>query len=104
MVQFFCTSERHPLKQLEKFEPQCWVDMINPTDDEMEDIAALSGISEDMLASALDDQERARSEIDDGNYMFILDCPVIEEGDSGDVYSTLPLAVIYNANCVVTVC
>lgn len=104
MVQFFCTSDRHPLKQLERFEPQCWVDMINPTDDEMEDIAALSGISEDMLASALDDQERARAEIDDGNYMFILDCPIIEESDSGDVYSTLPLAVIYNAKCVVTVC
>ena len=97
MVQFFCTSDRHPLKQLQKFEPQCWVDMINPTDDEMEDIAALSGISEDMLASALDDQERARAEIDDGNYMFILDCPIIEEIDSGDVYDTVPLAVIYSA-------
>ena len=79
------------------------MDMINPTDDEVEDVAAISGISEDMLASALDDEERARAEIDDGNYMFILDCPVIEEGDSGDVYSTLPLAVIYNSKCVVTV-
>ena len=104
MVQFFCTSEKHPLRQLDKFQPMCWIDMINPTDDEMEDVAALSGITEDMLASALDDQERARAEIDDGNYMFILDCPVIEEGDSGDVYSTLPLAVIYNSRCVVTVC
>ena len=103
MVQFFRTSERRPLNQLEKFEPLCWVDMINPTDDEVEDVAAISGISEDMLASALDDEERARAEIDDGNYMFILDCPVIEEGDSGDVYSTLPLAVIYNSKCVVTV-
>ena len=104
MVQFFCTSEKHPLKQLDQFRLLCWIDMINPTDDEMEDVAALSGISEDMLASALDDQERARAEIDDGNFMFILDCPVIEEGDSGDVYSTLPLAVIYNSKCVVTVC
>ena len=43
---------------LESFEPNCWVDMVNPTDDEVEDIAALSGISEDMLASALDDEER----------------------------------------------
>lgn len=104
MVQFFCTGEGHPLKQLETFAPRCWVDMINPTDDELEDIAAASGIGEDMLVSALDDQERARAEIDDGNYMFIVDCPIIEEGDSGDVYSTLPLAIIYNAKCVVTVC
>ncbi len=104
MVQFFCTSERHPLNQLSEFAPRCWVDMINPTDDELEDISALSGISEDMLSAALDDQERARAEFDDDNFMFIIDCPVIEEGESGDVYSTLPLAIIYNAKCVVTVC
>lgn len=103
MIQFFCNSEKHPLNRLDEFKPHCWVDMINPTDDELEDIAAFSGISEDMLTAALDEQERARAEFDDGNYMYIIDCPVIEEGDSGDVYSTLPLAIIYNSKCVVTV-
>ena len=71
MVQFFCTSEKHPLKQLDQFRPLCWIDMINPTDDEMEDVAALSGISEDMLASTLVDQDHARAEIDVDNFMFI---------------------------------
>ena len=103
MVQFFLTAEK-ALAQSDSFKQHCWVDMINPTDDELEDIARLSGISEDMLCAALDDQERARAEVDDGNHMYIIDCPTIEETDSGDVYSTLPLAIIYNDKCVVSVC
>lgn len=33
----------------------------------------------------------------------MVDCPVIEDGASGDSYTTLPLAIIYNRKCVVTV-
>ena len=37
--------------------------------------------------------------------MFIVDCPLIEEnGGGGDDYTTIPLAVIYNGSCIVTVC
>ncbi|MCD8373306.1 MAG: magnesium transporter CorA family protein [Clostridia bacterium] len=103
MVNFFYTSEKLPLNKKEAFEENCWVDMINPTDDEIEDIAAATGIGADMLTAALDDQERARAEFDDDNHMYIVDCPTIEESDSGDVYSTLPLALIYNNKCIVTV-
>ncbi len=104
MVNFFYTSEKLPLEKSETFKDNCWVDMINPTDDEIEDIAAATGIGIDMLTAALDDQERARAEFDDGCHMYIVDCPTIEETDSGDIYSTLPLALIYNNTCVVTVC
>ncbi|MCD7729397.1 MAG: magnesium transporter CorA family protein [Clostridia bacterium] len=104
MVNFFLTSDTPNLSKLDVFEEHCWVDMINPTDDELEDIAAATGIGEDMLSAALDDQERARAEFDDDNHMYIVDCPTIEETDSGDVYATLPLAIIFNKKCVVTVC
>ena len=36
--------------------------------------------------------------------MFVVDCPIIEESESGDTYSTLPLAIIYNKKCIITVC
>lgn len=104
MVNFFYTSEKLPLNKLEAFKQNCWVDMVNPTDDEIEDVAEATGINADMLTAALDDQERARAEFDDDNHMYIVDSPTIEETDSGDVYTTLPLAIIYNKNCVVTVC
>ena len=105
MVKFFLSEgERAPAQQ-ENFKEGCWIDLVNPSDDECEDITAITGISEDMLKAALDEEERARTEFDDGNYMFIVDCPLIEENDEGgDDYTTIPLAVIYNDKCIVTVC
>lgn len=103
MVKYFYTAEGGALLKAENFKDKCWVDMVNPTDDECEDVAAFSGVPEDMLKAALDEEERARSEFDEGCSMFMVDCPIIEEGASGDSYTTLPLAVIYNKKCIITV-
>ena len=77
--------------------------MVDPTDDECEDVAAISGVPEDMIKAALDEEERARSEFDEGCSMFVVDCPIMEEGANGDSYTTLPLSIIYNSNCIITV-
>ncbi len=105
MVKFFLTNGGRAPEQIESFKENCWVDMVNPSDDECEDIAKLTGIHEDMLKAALDEEERARTEFDDGNSMFVVDCPlIVDTDDGGDSYTTLPLAVIYNKKCTVTVC
>ena len=103
MVKYFFSAADGKLEMSDKFFKNCWVDMIDPTDDECEDVAAISGVPEDMLKAALDEQERARSEFDEGCSMFVVDCPILEEGTNGDSYTTLPLSIIYNTNCIVTV-
>ena len=104
MVKFFVTGEDMKLLRAERFANLCWVDLVNPTDDEVDDIVEATGVSEDMIMAALDEEEPARTEFDEGNSMFVVDCPIIEESDGGDTYSTLPLAIIYNKNCIITVC
>lgn len=104
MVKFFVTGEDMKLVRVDRFENLCWVDMVNPTDDEVDDIVEATGVSEDMIMAALDEEEPARTEFDEGNSMFVVDCPIIEESDGGDTYSTLPLAIIYNKNCIISVC
>ncbi|MDE5789230.1 MAG: magnesium transporter CorA family protein [Clostridia bacterium] len=104
MVKYFIAGENAALTQCEDFTPLCWVDMVSPTDGEVERVAAQTGIPEDMIKAALDEEERARTEFDEGCSLFVVDCPIIEESDAGDSYSTLPLAVIYNRNCIMTVC
>lgn len=104
MVKFFVTGEDMKLVRADRFKNLCWVDMVNPTDDEVDDIVEATGVSEDMIMAALDEEEPARTEFDEGNSMFVVDCPIIEESDGGDTYSTLPLAIIYNKNCIITVC
>lgn len=104
MIKYFMTGESAPLVQSENFAPLCWVDLISPTDGEVEKVSRETAVPEDMIKAALDEEERARTEFDEGCSMFVVDCPVIEESDAGDSYSTLPLAVIYNKNCIITVC
>lgn len=103
MVKFFVTAANGEIEKTDKFSENCWVDMVNPTDDECEDVSAVTGVPEDMLKAALDEEERARSEFDEGCSMFVVDCPIMEEGANGDVYTTLPLSIIYNKRCIITV-
>lgn len=104
MVKFFIPAENGGPERTEVFKDGCWVDMVNPTDDECEDVSLASGVPEYMIKAALDEEERARADFDDGCSMFILDCPIIEETANGDSYTTLPLAIIYNEKCILTVC
>lgn len=104
MVKYFVTGGEAKPEQSQSFRELCWVDMVNPTDDEVNDVVEVAGVSEDMIKAALDEEEPARTEFDEGNSMFVVDCPIIEESDSGDTYSTLPLAIIYNKKCIITVC
>ncbi len=103
MVKFFQSNESLYMAQLQEFKDKCWVDMVNPTDDEVEDVVALTGIPEEMLKAALDEEETARVEIDEGNSMFLMDTPIMRDSGDGDAYETLPIAVIFNDKCLVTV-
>lgn len=102
MVKFYKT-ENNRIVALEEFESRCWVEMVNPTDDEVENIVALSGVPEGLIKAALDEEESARVEVDDGATMYIVDSPMIVDTEDGDQYTTIPVAIIYNPKCIITV-
>lgn len=103
MIKFFKTDENRKIKPLTEFEDGCWVDLINPSDDEVEDVCLFTGMPDEMLKAALDEEETARFERDDGVTMYLLDTPIITDTDDGDTYETIPMALIYNKKCIVTV-
>ena len=102
MIKFYKTEDLH-LQAIDEFEPHCWVELVNPTDDEVEDVCGFTGLPEEMLKAALDEEESARVEVDDGATMYVLDSPMIVDTEEGDAYSTIPVSIIYNAKCIVTV-
>ena len=103
MIKFFRTNEEGKMIRLEQFEKGCWVDLVNPTDDEVDDVCAFTAIPEEMLKAALDEEETARCERDDGAFLCLIDTPTITDTDDGDSYGTIPVALIYNDNCIATV-
>ena len=56
MVKYFVSGGDNKLAQVQAFEQLCWVDMVNPTDDEVDDVVEVTGVSEDMIKAALDEE------------------------------------------------
>ena len=81
-----------------------WVSVINPTDDELAQVTEDTGIIPDLLKAALDEEERSRIEVDDGQLLILINVPISEQTSSGLYYDTIPLGIIVNETCVVTVC
>ena len=97
-------SGERRLEEADELMPGCWVNLKNPSDKEIEEVAAKTGIPEDMLKAALDEEERAHIETDDGCTLVLVDIPVMSGDKDWYVYSTLPLAMVYNEDYFVTVC
>ena len=109
MIQIFQTAGKRLVEQSNEFSGGInirnkWIHLENPTDREIELIERVTGVSEDMLKAALDVEERARIELDEGDMLVLFDIPTIEDEDSYYSYSTMPLGVVITDNCVITVC
>jgi magnesium transporter len=103
MIRFYKTDKDLRIAPVEEFERRCWVDMVNPTDEEVDDVSALSGIPEKLLKAALDEEESARVDTDEGATMYVVDSPMLVDTEQGDTYTTIPVAIVYNNKCIVTV-
>ena len=103
MIQFYRTDEKVRIVETDAFEKGCWIELVNPTDGEVDEIRALTGIPEEMLKAALDEEESARVDTDDGATMYIVDSPMLVDTEDGSMYTTIPVSIIYNAQCVVSV-
>lgn len=83
---------------------EIWVNVIDPTEREIEVIRKL-GIPLDFITYSLDLDERSRTEKeDDGTTLILIKIPFFE-GDNLDVpYSTIPLGIVFNDKLVITIC
>ena len=97
-------SQSRELRKIDEITPGAWLNLENPSDKELEEVAEKTGVGEDMLKAALDEEERARIETDDGNTLIIVDIPVIDDSADWYVYSTLPLGIITAGDYFITVC
>ncbi len=73
-----------------------WINMIAPSDEEIQTVCENLKIQEDFIRYALDPEERARIdyEEDDGTTLILADVPVIESDEDQKEYSTIPVGFI----------
>lgn len=99
----FIKNTEQGLQCLESFVNGCWVNVIDPTAEEIRQLEEW-GVYPDYVQYSLDIDEMARAERDEG-YTFILLRIPFDNGAAADIpYITLPLGIILLNNCVVTIC
>lgn len=74
-----------------------WINMISPTEEEIQRVCATLQIKQDFIRYSLDEEEKARidTEDDDNTTLYIIDIPVIESDRTRRVYVTMPIGVIF---------
>ena len=92
------------MTRLNAVEEGAWVNLINPSEDELSTVSSLLGADPSFLRAALDEEETSRIDSEDGQTLIIVDTPAMEQDETGVVYSTLPLGIIVTENHIITVC
>jgi len=80
-----------------------WIHLANPDDREIEFISRVLSVPENMLKAALDEEERARADKDDGVTLIVADMPKIEDEDDYYTYTTIPFGFIITEKAIITV-
>ena len=87
--------------ELAGLEKGCWIDVVAPSEEELQEIAAATKIQMDFLTAPLDEEEKSRIEIEDDQILVLVDIPFLR---SNKDYDTLPLGIIITENHITTVC
>lgn len=97
-------STQNGLEQLDEFTSGCWINVVDPTTDEIERLT-VEGIPLDFITYPLDMDERARSEReDDGKMLILIRIPYFQGPKTDIPYITIPLGIILTDQYIVTVC
>ena len=92
------------LTQLPEWQPNCWIQVTCPTDEDSQELEEKFNIPDYFLSDISDTDERARYEYDDGWMLIILRIPYVKEIRSRTPYTTVPLGIIHKRDVTITVC
>ena len=93
------------IQEIETIEKNSWINMVNPTEAELQFITKELDVEPDFLRAALDEEEISRVELEDNNQALItIDVPVIEKDSKMVLYNTIPVGIIQTDDNIITVC
>lgn len=80
-----------------------WIDLVNPTEEELQKICDRYKLDIDLLRAPLDYEERPRIEAYDDQVLILISMPNLSSDESPIIYNTIPLGIVVTEEVVVTV-
>lgn len=103
MIRYYKTIETK-LEKLNDFQDGSWINLVEPSHQEIRYISDRFDIDIDSINAALDEEERSRIDVGDNHTLILIDIPIDESDCESAHYSTIPLGIIVKDNCIITVC
>ena len=95
------TTYEKKLKKIKRMSADSWIDLVNPTREEINRVVEKTNIDSDLITKMLDADELPRIEIDSNATLIVIDTPLITEEKE---YITHPLGIIITkSNYIITV-
>ncbi|OPX87152.1 MAG: Magnesium transport protein CorA [Pelotomaculum sp. PtaB.Bin104] len=105
MTNIYFTNELGILQEINEFKKGCWINLTEPTHEEIEYVAKKFNIDSEIITDALDEEEKSRIEKEDNLVLILVDIPVFSEDDAeSSFYYTIPLGIIISNEYFMTVC
>ena len=103
MIELFKTIDGK-IQSVEEYQNDVWINMTAPTPDEINEVVSRTGVEEEFLLAALDDEETSRIEAEEDQKLIIIDIPMQQKENDGVIYMTIPLGIILLEKSIITVC
>lgn len=102
MITIYKTGEQG-LEVLDEITKGCWINVVDPTPEELAQLRELS-VPLEFITYPLDLDERPRVEREDGETMILLRVPYYQ-GQNNDVpFTTIPMGIVMDGQWIMTVC
>ena len=108
MMKIYKTVDEQGLfREISHIEKGCWINLVAPTTQEINSLCHAIKISDEFIKYPLDQEEKARIDIEDDQILIIEDIPIYEAPDnsSDEAFSTIPLGmIVVRDDYFITVC
>lgn len=97
MIKIYNTNiETNEFSEINEFKKGSWINLVNPSQQEINEVCEKLKIQEDFIKYSLDEEEKSRIEIeeDDNTIFIIVDVPVKIIENQEEIHSTMPLGMI----------
>lgn len=98
-------SKNGMIREISNIENNCWINVLEPTDEEITKLSTLINIDESKLKSFMDEEEQARTDVEDNYSLIVLDIPAYEKHQNDTMSVTIPLIILQiEDKYIVTMC
>lgn len=102
MIKYYKTIQNKTVN-INDYEPNCWVNCIAPSEDEINFLMNKFGLEPEFLRASLDEEESSRIDIEDNVALIIIDSPVINKAGKNLTYYTTPLSIMLTEHDIITI-